>query len=70
MSEAIAQTAWTEFQAIEAGGGIEALIDSGDLAKSIAAEKENRDARQEPILGVTLHPAEKPRAAALREASK
>lgn len=66
MSEKIAQSAWTEFQAIEAGGGIEALIESGDLAKSIAAEKENRSARDKPILGVTLHPAENMRAAPLR----
>jgi methylmalonyl-CoA mutase len=58
LSEDMAQTAWTEFQAIEAGGGIETLIESGALQNSIRAEKENRTARDEPILGVSLHPAE------------
>jgi methylmalonyl-CoA mutase len=62
----MAQTAWTEFQAIEAGGGIETLIESGALQNSIRAEKENRTARDEPILGVSLHPAENIRPANLR----
>lgn len=66
LSEQIAQAAWTEFQAIESGGGIETLIENGALAKSIAAEKENRAERGDPILGVSLHPAENIRSASLR----
>lgn len=68
MTDKIAQTAWTEFQAIETGGGIETLIRSGSLAQSIAAAKIDRDTRNDPILGVTLHPADNIRPAELREA--
>ena len=68
MTEKIAQTAWTEFQAIETGGGIETLIRTGSLAQSIAAAKADRETRNDPILGVTLHPADNIRPAELREA--
>lgn len=68
MTEQLAQTAWTEFQAIEAGGGIEALIETGVLAQSIQAAKTERDKKNAPILGVTLHPADNIRPAKLREA--
>ncbi len=68
MTEKIAQTAWTEFQAIETGGGIETLIQTGSLAQSIEAAKADRETRNDPILGVTLHPADNIRPAELREA--
>lgn len=67
MSETIAQAGWTEFQAIEAAGGIETMIESGVLAKAISAEKAERTTRNDPILGVTLHPHEKIRAAPFRK---
>ena len=68
MTDTLAQTAWTEFQAIEAGGGIENLIETGVLAASIKAAKQEREDEGRPILGVTLHPAENIRPAKLREA--
>ncbi len=67
LTEELAQTAWTEFQAIETGGGIEALIESGALKSSIAAAKAEREAKAAPILGVTLHPAESVKSPELRE---
>lgn len=70
IAQKIAETAWTEFQAIESGGGIEEVITSGTLQKSIAAAKSDRDAKNDPILGVTLHRAEETKPAKLREAAK
>ena len=66
----IAETAWTEFQAIESGGGIVEVIASGALQKSIAAAKTKREGKNPPVLGVTLHRAEDTKPAKLREAAK
>lgn len=68
MTNALAQAAWTEFQAIETGGGIKALIESGALKDAIAAAKAERDAKDNPILGVTLHKADAVKAPELRGA--
>ncbi|CAM3854119.1 methylmalonyl-CoA mutase family protein [Litorimonas haliclonae] len=70
LTQKIAEAAWTEFQAIETGGGIEGVIASGALQKSIAAAKSDRDTKNDPILGVTLHRAEETKPAKLREAAK
>jgi len=70
LTQKIAETAWTEFQAIESGGGIEEIIASGVLQKSIAAAKADRATKNDPILGVTLHRAEDTKPAKLRESSK
>ena len=70
LTQKIAETAWIEFQAIETGGGIEDVIASGALQKSIAAAKSDRDAKNDPILGVTLHRAEDTKPAKLRETAK
>lgn len=67
MTEALAQTAWTEFQALESGGGIIEMLTSGIFQKSVQAAKANREAENKPILGVTLHPAENVRPAKFRE---
>ncbi len=68
MTDALAQAAWTEFQAIETGGGIQALIESGALKDAITAAKAERDAKDNLILGVTLHKAGTVKAPELREA--
>lgn len=70
LTQKIAETAWTEFQAIESGGGIEDVIATGALQKSIAAAKADRDSKNDPVLGVTLHRAEDTKQAKLREAVK
>ena len=70
LTQKIAKAAWTEFQAIETGGGIEDVIASGLLQKAIAAAKTDRDTENNPILGVTLHRAEDTKPAKLRETNK
>lgn len=70
LTQKVAETAWTEFQAIESGGGIEEVVASETLQKSIAAAKSERDAENDPILGVTLHRAEETKPAKLRETTK
>lgn len=70
LTQKIAKAAWTEFQAIETGGGIEDVIASGSLQKAIAAAKTDRDTENNPILGVTLHRAEDTKPAKLRETNK
>jgi len=63
MTEALALAAWTEFQQIEAEGG----IDNIDPFKArIKATQKAREDKAEPILGVTLHPAENNREAKVR----
>lgn len=70
LTQKIAEAAWTEFQAIESGGGIEDILASGALQQSIATAKSERESRNDPILGVTLHRAEDTKPAKLREAAK
>ena len=57
MTENLAQAAWTDFQSIEAAGGMRRYRESGQLQTDIDQAIERRAARAEPILGVTLHPA-------------
>jgi len=61
MTDALAQAAWTEFQAIEADG-----MDAFDRRIEQAAKQ--REDKAEPILGVTLHPTDKTREAKVRRA--
>jgi len=61
MSEQLAQTAWAEFQAIEADG-----YEAFDARIEKAAKA--REDKAEPILGVTLHPTNKTREAKVRRA--
>lgn len=57
MTEDLAQTAWKKFQMIEAAGGIRRYRSNGNDEQDIEASRTARDARAEPLLGVTLHPA-------------
>ncbi len=55
MTEDLAQSAWSTFQIIEAAGGIEPYRQRGDLESAVAADRQARADRAEPVLGVTLH---------------
>jgi len=57
LTEDLAQAAWSKFQQIETGGGIEPYLTSGAFKADCEAGAEARDDRNEPILGVTLHPS-------------
>ena len=67
MTDAIAQTAWAEFQQIEAEGGIDSIA---PFEARIKAAAKTRADKAEPILGVTLHPAENSREAKVRSKYK
>lgn len=70
MTEQLAQAAWTEFQAIESAGGIEAVIESGVFKAAIETAAQDKASKERPILGVTLHPAPDLREAKLRTPPK
>jgi methylmalonyl-CoA mutase len=57
MTDDLAQTAWTKFQEIEAGGGLMTYLNNGQFKADCDASAADRAARQDPILGVTLHPS-------------
>lgn len=63
ISEDLASAAWSNFQRIEGEGGFENL--SGFMTR-ISASIAEREARGEPVLGVTLHPADNLRPATVR----
>ncbi|WP_017931756.1 methylmalonyl-CoA mutase family protein [Robiginitomaculum antarcticum] len=63
MSEVLARAAWSNFQRIEAEGGFDNL--SGFMTR-ISASTAERAAREEPVLGITLHPAKNVRPAKVR----
>jgi len=65
MTESLAQAAWAEFQHIEADGGLENIDPFKARIKETAKTSEEKE---EPILGVTLHPADKTREAKVRRA--
>ena len=65
MTDQLAQAAWAEFQQIEAEGGLENI---DPFKARIKAAAKARDDKAEPILGVTLHPAENNRDAKVRRA--
>jgi len=56
MTESLAQAAWTEFQQIESEGGLSNIEPFKARIKDAAKTREEKD---EPILGVSLHPLEK-----------
>ena len=66
LSDALAEAAWTEFQAIEAEGGIMASLTAGHFQRRVAEARERRRASVEAgdraIVGTTLYPlaAERP----------
>jgi methylmalonyl-CoA mutase len=57
LTEDLAQAAWSKFQQIEAGGGIEPYLTSGAFKADCEAGAAARGDRNEPVLGVTLHPS-------------
>lgn len=63
MTEQLAQAAWAEFQTIESEGG---LTDNPAFTARIKAAAKTRADKDEPILGVTLHPSENNREAKVR----
>ena len=65
MTDSLAQAAWNEFQTIESEGGLDNIDPFKDRIKAAA---KTRDEKDEPILGVTLHPAENNRDAKVRRA--
>ena len=65
MTDQLAQAAWAEFQHIEADGGLENIDPFKARIKETAKTSEEKE---EPILGVTLHPADKTREAKVRRA--
>ena len=65
MTDELARAAWTEFQRIEGEGGFE---DLSAFHARVADGRAKRAKQGEPILGVTLHPAENVRAAKVRGA--
>jgi len=66
LTEDLALAAWTEFQRIEGLGGIETYLSSGQNEVDLKASKVARAERDEPILGVTLHPAKDEQAPEVR----
>ena len=68
MTEALAESAWAKFQAIEALGGAAAYHASAQYKADINASVQAREKRAEPIVGVTLHKADSLRAAKVRDA--
>ena len=65
MTDQLAHAAWAEFQQIEADGGLEHIDPFKARIKKTAKAREEKE---EPILGVTLHPADKTREAKVRRA--
>jgi len=65
MTDQLAQAAWSEFQTIESEGGLDNIDPFKDRIKAAA---KTRDEKDEPILGVTLHPADNNRDAKVRRA--
>lgn len=60
LTSKLAEEAWGELRRLDAGAGIVAAIESGDLSRRIAeaaaARHERVKARRHPIIGVTEHP--------------
>ncbi|HET7412008.1 MAG TPA: methylmalonyl-CoA mutase family protein, partial [Pararhizobium sp.] len=61
LTDALAEAAWREFQAIESEGGIMASLSAGTFQRRVAAMREQRAAEirdgQRPIIGTTLYAA-------------
>jgi methylmalonyl-CoA mutase len=58
LTDTLAQAAWSQFQSIEVAGGLVDFEKSGALQDCIETDISNRAKRDEPILGVTLHPSD------------
>ena len=60
LTEALCEKAWTQFQAIEAQGGLNAALDAGtiqaDIAKVRAARDKNIARRKAPLTGLSEFP--------------
>ena len=67
MTDSLAQSAWAEFQQIESEGGIENIAPFKARIKKAVKARENK---AEPILGVSLHPAESLREAKVRRVAR
>ena len=63
MTDSLARAAWTEFQQIEADGGIDNIA---PFKARIKAAAKAREKQAEPILGVTLHAKDDLRQAKVR----
>jgi methylmalonyl-CoA mutase len=61
LTNKLAQRAWTQFQEIEAGGGLLEALESGTLQKQIAETRRDRrdavDEREQILVGTTHYPA-------------
>ena len=61
LTDRLAQRAWTQFQEIEAGGGLLEALESGTLQKQIAETRRERraavDEREHVLVGTTHYPA-------------
>jgi len=66
MTQQLARSAWQTFQTIEAAGGMSDYRDSGALQADLDASRAEREGRNAPILGVTLHPAKDVKAPEVR----
>ncbi len=59
LTDQLARAAWTEFQTIEAQGGIIAALTSGQIAAAVATVRDRRAAAGPPkVVGVTAFPPE------------
>ena len=58
LTEDLAQAAWSKFQQIESGGGIQSYLISGSFNADCDSATAERSERKNPILGVTLHPSD------------
>jgi len=63
LTEQLAQKAWAEFQVIESEGGLDSLVAFKSRIQSAVQSRADRD---DPILGVSLHPTDDNRKAEIR----
>jgi methylmalonyl-CoA mutase len=66
MTDQLAQKAWQTFQKIEAAGGWSNYKNSGQLQAELESSRAARERQNDPILGVTLHPAQNVKAPEVR----
>lgn len=66
ITDQLAQKAWKAFQKIEAAGGWSTYKNSGRLQADLESSRAARERQNDPILGVTLHPAQNVKAPEVR----